>query len=86
MLKKKSMLLLYIISNTTLLKLFWGFEQEDHSDTLKKRGGEGNVGIFILLDSSLATFIRANNSFTLIDANSYFKDQIIYFFFNCNFI
>lgn len=79
------MLLLYIISNTTLLKLFRGFEQEDHSDTLKKRGG-GDVGIFILLDSSLATFIRANNSFTLIDANSYFKDQIIYFFFNCNFI
>ena len=57
-----------INTNTTLSKLFRDLARRSWRHVKEKRE---TVGIFILPDPSLATFIRANNLSTLMDANRF---------------
>lgn len=57
-----------IDTKTTLSKLFRGLARRSWRHVQEKRE---TIGIFILPDPTLATFIRANNLATLIDANRF---------------
>ena len=57
-----------INTNTTLAKLFRDLARRSWRHVKEKRE---TVGIFILPDPSLATFIRSNNLSTLMDANRF---------------
>lgn len=57
-----------INTNTTLSKLFRDLARRSWRHVKEKRE---TVGIFILPDPSLATFIRSNNLSTLMDANRF---------------